>query len=324
MKDILIDTDGGVDDALAIALALVSPELNIVGITTVAGNIPLDIATRNLFTTMDAVWPATRPPVAQGAAAPLSRPLVIASEVHGADGLGNITTLRRPDVSLKYPNPDMTLSDLSAVEMILREVEKHGQDLTIVTIGPLTNIAQAILANPEVMRRVGRIVIMGGAFRSYGNITPAAEFNIYVDPEAAAIVTDLEAPKLFVPLDVTEQVRMMRSDVDSRYAANPTPLMEFVRDVSSFYMDFHRENDGIDGCYMHDPTTIAAVIDPSLVTTVPAEVHVECDGKYTAGMTVADLRPERHARYRANAEVCTRIDGGRCMEIFYSSLCSDV
>jgi inosine-uridine nucleoside N-ribohydrolase len=318
MRDILIDTDGGVDDALAITLALVSPELNVTAITTVAGNIPVDIATRNVFTIMDAVSPPTRPPVAQGAAAPLSRPLVTASEVHGADGLGNITTLRRPDVSLKYPSTDISLSEMSAVDMILQEVEKRGKDLTIVTIGPLTNVAQAILANPDVMRRVGQIVIMGGAFRSYGNITPAAEFNIYVDPEAAAIVTDLDVPKVFVPLDVTEQVAMMRSDVESRYAANPTRLMEFVRDVSSFYMDFHKENDGFDGCYMHDPTTVAAVIDPSLVTTVSAEVHVECDGKYTAGMTVADLRPERQGRYSANVEVCTGIDAGRCMAMMYT------
>jgi inosine-uridine nucleoside N-ribohydrolase len=320
MRNVLIDTDGGVDDALAIALALVSPELSVTGITTVAGNIPVDIATRNVFTVLEAVSPDVCPPVAQGAAAPLSRALVTASEVHGADGLGNITTSRRPDVSLKYPSPKVTLSDLAAVDFIIREVREHGKALTIVTIGPLANIAEAIGKDPDTMRQVGEIVIMGGAFRRYGNVSPVAEFKIFVDPEAAAIVAEFDVPKVFVPLDVTEQVKMMRSDIESRSASTPTPLLEFLRDVSSFYMDFHRENDGFDGCYMHDPTTIAAVIDQSLVTRVPAEVHVECRGEYTTGMTVADLRPERQSRYKPNAEVCTDIDSGRCMELFFSRM----
>jgi inosine-uridine nucleoside N-ribohydrolase len=320
MRDILIDTDGGVDDALAVALALVSPELNITAITTVAGNVGVDIATRNVFTILDAVSPAIRPPVAQGADAPLSRPLVTASEVHGADGLGNVTTLRREDGSLKYPPAKITLADVAAVDFIINEVREHDKALTIITIGPLTNVAEAILKSPEAMRQVGQIVIMGGAFRVYGNVSPVAEFNIFVDPEAAAIVAEFDVPKTFVPLDVTQQVKMMRSEIDTCFAVNPKPLIEFVRDVAVFYMDFHRDNDGFDGCYMHDPTTVAAVIDPSLVTTVAAEVHVERDGKHTAGMTVADLRPERQYKYKPNAEVCTNVDSARCMEMFFSRL----
>jgi inosine-uridine nucleoside N-ribohydrolase len=320
MRHILIDTDAGVDDALAIALALASPDLAVEAITTVAGNIGVDLATRNVFTILEAMLPAVRPPVAKGASATLSRPLVTASHVHGDDGLGNITGLRMPDGSLKYQSPEYGLVDMAAPEFIVHEVKKHGGDLTLVTLGPLTNVAEAIRLDPQTMRELREIMIMGGAFRTYGNTSPVAEFNIFVDPEAAAAVVEFDVPKTIVPLDVTEKVILMRSELDRLFAAHPSPVMEFIREVSSFYMDFHRDHDGFDGCYMHDPTTMALAIDPSLAKTTPAEVHVEWKGEHTAGMTVADLRPERQQMYKPNAHVCTDIDSARCVEMFLSRI----
>ncbi|MDO8586069.1 MAG: nucleoside hydrolase [Armatimonadota bacterium] len=320
MKHVLIDTDAGVDDALAILLALSSRELAIEGIATVAGNIDVEHATANVLTILDAVFPPIRPSVARGAERPLNRPLVTAAHVHGEDGLGNITTLRRPDGSPKYPSSRHGLVSLGAAEFIIDEVRKHGPGLTLITLGPLTNVAEAIRLNPETMRRVGEIIIMGGAFRTYGNTSPVAEFNIFVDPDAAARIVEFDVPKTVVPLDVTEQVILTRTELECRYASNPSPILDFTRDVSSFYMDFHRDNDGFDGCYMHDPTTVAFAIDRSVLMTVPAEVHVECKGEYTAGMTVADLRPERAGRYRTNTEVAVGVDAGRVIDLFFSRL----
>ncbi|MDO8631106.1 MAG: nucleoside hydrolase, partial [Phycisphaerales bacterium] len=298
-------------------LALSSPDLAVEGITTVAGNIGVEQATTNVLTILDALFPPIRPPVAQGAEQPLSRPLVTAAHVHGEDGLGNITTMRRPDGSLKYPAPRHGLAGIPAAQFIIDEARKHDRELALVTLGPLTNVAEAIRLDPEAMGRLGEIIIMGGAFRTYGNTSPVAEFNIFVDPDAAAEVVEFDVPKTIVPLDVTEQVILTRAELEARCASNPSPVLEFARDVSSFYMDFHRDNDGFDGCYMHDPTTVAFAMDRSLLTTVAAEAHVERLGEYTAGMTVGDLRPEN---YRPNAEVAVGVDAGRVLEAFFSVL----
>lgn len=318
MRRVLIDTDAGVDDVLALALALTSPDLQIEAITTVAGNTDVEAATRNIFTILNAVSPAVWPQVAQGAANPLKRPLLTASHVHGSDGLGNITTMRLPDGELKYPEPEVRIEQLSAEELIVEKALEHTSDLTVITLGPLTNIAKAIRLDPAAMIRIGEIIIMGGAFRTQGNTSPVAEFNIFVDPEAAAEVVEFDVPKTIVPLDVTEQVKLMRTDFDARRAVGMTPLLEFIRDVSDFYMTFHIDNDGFDGCFMHDPTTIALAIDPSLVSTVPAEVHVECKGQYTAGMTVADLSPSRTGK--PNANVALSVDMERILDVFFSTI----
>ncbi|MDO8683327.1 MAG: nucleoside hydrolase [Armatimonadota bacterium] len=320
MKHILIDTDAGVDDALAIIFALASPELAVEGITTVGGNIPVEPATRNVFTILDTLFPAVYPLVAEGAAAPLGRELETAAHVHGADGLGNISELRLADGSPKYPRTMHDLMDMTAADFIIEEAYRHGRNLTIIALGPLTNIAEAIRTSPTAMKGVGEIIIMGGAFRVYGNTSPVAEFNMYVDPEAAETVIGFDVPKTIVPLDVTEQVILLRSELEARFAANPSPVLEFARDVSGFYMDFHAHSDGFDGCYMHDPTTIALAINPSLARTVPAEVHVERQGEFTRGMTVADLRPERANRYHPNAQVCVEIDAKACLDLFFSKI----
>ena len=317
MKRVLIDTDVGVDDALALALVLASDDLEIVGITTVGGNVALEECTANVFTILEALSPRVVPPVARGAASPLSRQLTTAAHVHGEDGLGNITRLPR------YPTPEVSLAPQSASDFIVDQAGELGRDLTIITLGPLTNVATAIRNNSEAMRGVGEILIMGGAFRVYGNTSPVSEFNVFVDPEAAAEVAEFDVPKTFVPLDVTEQVKLMRSDLEARFVANPSRRMAFVRDVSAFYMDFHAENDGFDGCYMHDPTTVALAIDPSLGRTVPAEVHVEASGQHTSGMTVADLRPDKLARYAPNSRVCVEIDAARCLELFFALVATE-
>jgi purine nucleosidase len=320
LRHVLIDTDAGVDDALAIALALASPELAVERITTVSGNVSVGPSTRNVLMILETLFPASRVPVAQGAAAPLAKPLETASHVHGTDGLGNITDMRLPDGSPKYPNPSGKVVDMPASRFIIDQVRRLGGDLTIVTLGPLTNIAIAINEAPDVMKHVGEIIIMGGAFGTSGNTSPVAEFNIFVDPDAANAVVEFDVPKTIVPLDVTEQVILLRSELETRFSASPSQLIEFLRDVSSFYMDFHRKNDGFDGCHMHDPTTVALAIDPTLAKTVPAEVHVECNDDYKRGKTVADLDPERLSKYRPNAKVCVEIDARRTLDLFFSNV----
>src|ERR1700675_2715636 len=189
---ILIDTDPGIDDALAILLALGSPEVSVEAITTVAGNVEVDLATANVFRVLDVArpWdvarPVRRPPVARGAAAPLAGPLLTAPHVHGEDGLGNLGGLREPDGRLRYPEPSRILEMLDGADLILETSDRFAGRLVVVALGPLTNVALALRRNRGRLARAARIVVMGGAVAVPGNVTAAAEFNMHVDPEAAA------------------------------------------------------------------------------------------------------------------------------------------
>jgi inosine-uridine nucleoside N-ribohydrolase len=310
-KPIILDTDTGVDDALAIALALRSPELEVLALTAVSGNVHVDLCAPNALRVIDVVAPARRPPVYKGEANPLIQPLFTAPEVHGNDGLGGVTRLRLPDGSLKYPPSTVGLAPEPAPQAVLELIGTHPDALTLVAVGPLTNVARAILLNPERMRRLKEIVIMGGAFRVPGNTTPVAEFNIYVDPHAAQLVLDLGVPITIVPLDVTEQCILRADDLEEM-----TGLFPFVADVSTHYMRFHEEHDGFAGSYMHDPLAIAATFDLTLIETRPARVNVETVGEHTLGMTVADLRDRPLRREPPNAHVAVAVDAPRFLRLF--------
>jgi inosine-uridine nucleoside N-ribohydrolase len=317
---IILDTDTGVDDALAIALALRSPELEVAALTAVSGNVHVDLCADNALRVLDIVEAATpgglrRPPVFKGEAEPMARPLLTAPEVHGADGLGGITRLPHPAGGPKYPSPRARLAPDAAPRAILDLIAQYPDELTLVAVGPLTNVARAALLHPRRMRRLRQIVVMGGAFRVYGNTTHVAEFNIYVDPHAAQVVLDLGVPLTLVPLDVTEQCILRPEHLDGAPAAPPS-LMPFVADVSQFYIRYHEEHDGFAGSYLHDPLTVAVAADPTLIETRAVRVHVETAGEHTLGMTIADLRERPHWTGKPNAHVAVTVDSQRFVERF--------
>lgn len=275
-RKIIIDTDPGQDDAVAILLALASPELEVLGITCVAGNVPLALTQVNARKVCELAGRADIP-VFAGCDAPLRRKLVTAEYVHGKSGLDGI----------ELPAPTMPLQPVHAVDFII-ETLRHAPagTVTLCPIGPLTNIATAFDRAPDIIPRVAEIVLMGGAYFEVGNVTPAAEFNIYVDPEAAAIVFASGAPITVMPLDVTHQALTSRAWVEAMRATGPVGAA--VASWTDFFERYDREKYGAEGAPLHDPCTIAWLIAPQLFAGRRINVEIETDGRLTLGMTVAD------------------------------------
>lgn len=311
-RPVAIDTDPGIDDALALMLALRSPELRVELITTVAGNVPVQVATANARRMLAVLAPPAWPVVAQGAARPLRRPPYTATAFHGDDGLGGMTALRHADGTLYYPVPEQPAARRQAVQRLLRLVQHHGRDLTLIALGPLTNVARAIQLSPTTMQQLGRLVIMGGAIRVPGNVSPVAEFNIFVDPHAADVVFRAGLPITLVPLDVTRQVCLTR-DVLQRASRGASPgLLQTTRHL--MHQPLHSQDQGM---AMHDPLAVAVSIDPSLVTLTSLPVHVETRGLHTIGMTVADRRPPASwSNAMPRLEVALAVDAARVLELF--------
>jgi len=309
-KPILIDCDAGVDDALALILAFRSPELSVKAITTVAGNVEVRKCTRNVYRILDLLQVKERPEVAEGARRPLKAPLLVASEVHGTDGLGGVSA-KLPSVGKIKPG--------EAVETILQFCRRYGKRLTIVAVGPLTNLALALKADRQVLLGAGRIVSMGGAFHVPGNTGPVAEFNYYVDPDAAHAVLTSGVPVTVVPLDVTHQVVVMRSEMEYRARRRASNVAQTVLDFTRDYMLYHRETQGFNGGYLHDPLAVGVAIDPTLVRTRKAHVDVEAAGMYTRGMTVADFRKPA-PRSECTVDVAVKVDRDRFLRLFHGRL----
>jgi purine nucleosidase len=301
-RRVILDVDTGVDDALAIMLAVRSPELEVLGITTVSGNVPVARCTANTLLTLE-VLDTPNVPVVSGAAAPLAREAFTAAEVHGSDGLGN--------VAARYPTP-LRQATQGAVGFLLEMIRRFPGELTLVATGPLTNVAMAIQQDREAMRGVHGITVMGGAIRVPGNVGPMTEFNFAVDPEAAAIVLGAGLPIRLVPLDVTEQVVLSREAVEEGRGIGK--LQAFIRDMTAATMAFHREHEGFDGMFLHDPLAVGVVADPSLVRAQPMAVAVERRGELTSGMAVADLR--RRSRATPTASVCVEVEAARFLHNF--------
>ena len=311
-RPVVIDTDPGIDDALALMLAFRSPELRVELITTVAGNVPVPMATANARRVLAllalSVWPA----VAQGRGRPLRRPLYTATAFHSHDGLGGVTHLRHPDGSPCYPVPEQPAVHRQAVQRLLQVVQRYGRDLTVIALGPLTNIAHAIHLAPGLMQQLGRLVIMGGAIGVSGNVSPVAEFNIFVDPHAADVVFRAGLPITLVPLDVTTQVRLTRDFLQDAGQGSATPLMSAVHDLTQ--QTLHSQGEGM---AMHDPLAVAVAIDPSLVTCTALPVCTETRGAHTIGMTVADRRPSVYWRSdMPRLEVALEVDTPRVLKFF--------
>ncbi len=276
---IVLDLDTGVDDALALILALRSPELDVQAVTTVAGNTTVEKATRNTLLVLDLLDAREGLPVAQGAAAPLTRQLETAAKVHGADGLGNVSAL--------YPASRRNTAPLPAEELLLEMLRKHPGELTLIATGPMTNLALALEREPATFRQLKEIIQMGGAVAVPGNTGPHAEFNLWVDPEAAARVFASGVPLRLVPLDVTEQLVLSRARVRELAQQRDSAVFQFVRECTVLYFDFHQQRVGVNGGYLHDPAAVTAAIHPEWFRWRRARLRVET-GEPDRGRAYAD------------------------------------
>jgi inosine-uridine nucleoside N-ribohydrolase len=232
-RHVIIDTDPGVDDALALILALQSPELCVDAITTVSGNVHVELATRNTLTVLGLFPPERRPPVARGADRPLVRALDTAAPVHGDDGLGGVSRLHTAAGQPCYPAVSAAHVLRGAVACVLDLIRRSPGELTLVALGPLTNLAQAWRRDAHTFLQLAEVVIMGGAVTVPGNVTPVAEFNIYVDPEAAQVVFASGLPITLIGLDVTERVRLTSEIIDQSVRPAGSPLSQFVMDCTA-------------------------------------------------------------------------------------------
>jgi len=318
---VIVDTDPGIDDALAILLALQSPELEIAAVTTVSGNVPVDTATRNVFTVFSLLPSASPPPVAKGASKPRQKEPLFATHVHGHDGLGGLDCYRNGAGNPRYAPPLVTLSDRDSVDEIVHQLAVTPVPITIIALGPLTNVAAAIEKDKERMATAKRIVLMGGAIGVPGNVTPVAEFNIYVDPHAAGIVFNSGIPITVVGLDVTSQVKLTRNTITLEVASHQTAVSQFLSDCTEGLLTFAEERTGEPSLFLHDPLAVGVVIDPSFVTKKAMHIEIETNGEITEGMTVADRRQIKPNWKRApNAEVCVNVDASRFLSFFLERL----
>ncbi len=277
-RKIIIDTDPGQDDAVAILLALACPdELEVLGLTCVAGNVPLDLTSKNARIVCELAG-RTDIKVFAGCDRPLGRDLVTAEHVHGKTGLDG------PNL----PDPTMPLSEGHAVDFIIESLREHPPGMiTLCPLGPLTNIATALQKAPDIAKRVARIVLMGGGYFEGGNITPTAEFNIYVDPQAADIVFKSGIPIVVMPLDVTHKALVTKPRNDAFRALN-TPVGIAVAQMTDFFERFDKEKYGSSGAPLHDPCVTAYLLKPELFTGRHINVEIETQSELTMGMTVAD------------------------------------
>ncbi len=277
VRKIIIDTDPGQDDAVAILLALASDELDVLGLSIVAGNVGLHHTTRNAAMICEL---AQRPdlPIFAGCAAPLARPLVTAEHVHGKTGLDGVA----------LPEPQMPLQDRHAVDFIIETLRAEPVGtITLCALGPLSNLASAFQRAPDIAARVAQIVLMGGAYSAGGNVTPCAEFNIFVDPEAAATVLACGAPIVMMPLDLTHQALTSKARV-AAFRDLGTAAGHAVASWTSFFDRYDARKYGQDGAPLHDPCVIAYLLQPELFSGRDINVMVETQSPLTLGMTVAD------------------------------------
>ncbi|MGH7412803.1 MAG: nucleoside hydrolase [Candidatus Rokuibacteriota bacterium] len=320
-RHLLIDSDPGIDDALAILLALRTADARVEAVTTVAGNVPVDRATANARRILAVAAPEPALPLARGAEAPRKRALVTAGHVHGHDGLGNLERFVEPDGRPRYPEPDHALEMRSGHEVILDAVDRWGSELTIVALGPLTNLALALERDPRRLGRAGRIVVMGGAIGVPGNVTPAAEFNFYVDPEAAAAVLEAGLDVELIPLDVTRRVVLAQAALTERLRRCSDRVARFILDFTLHGFAFGDEREG-GGIVLHDPLAMAVALDPSLVTFEPLCVEIECEGKLTRGLSLADRREiPSHRKRTPTCRVAVDVDAERVLHMVLERLC---
>lgn len=309
-RPIIMDVDVGIDDALAIMLAIHSPELDLRAITTVSGNVHVDKTSINALKVLEAMNTHSIP-VAKGMAQPLLRELVHAEDFHGKDGLGDSN----------LPTPKLQLDKRNAVDLLIEETSANPKQITVVATGPLTNIATALLREPHFADHCKELIIMGGAYGvtpfGYGNMNPVAEFNIYVDPEAASVVFKSGVLITAVGLDVTQDPKSALSkelyeEISRSNSASSRLTARICRQLIGQYGFLH----------LHDPMAVAVAADPTLFTTKEYHVDIETASSLTRGQTVADRRdwlPESY-KQKPNARICTSVDAERFLRMFIRRL----
>jgi len=276
-KRIIIDTDPGIDDSLAILLALASPEIQLEGLTIVHGNSSTEQGVTNALSVLELAR-ASHIPVAKGCELPLVQPSLLAPETHGNTGLGYV----------KLPEPGSKLIVQHGCDFLIEQIMSNPGKITLVAIGPLTNVALALRKEPRIVEAVKDVYIMGGAIRHEGNTTPLAEFNTFVDPHAAYIVYHSGMPITLTPLDVTYQCILLAEDV-AQLQKIESPIPDFIADATRFYMEFHEKYQDIQGCVINDPLTLALTFAPDLCDYDEYFVDVDISGGVSTGKTFADF-----------------------------------
>jgi purine nucleosidase len=310
---LILDVDTGIDDALAILYACAWPEVELVAVNCTSGNVEARQVARNTLGVLELAG-RSDVAVALGREVPLSRPLQTAPETHGPQGIGYAA----------MADPGRALSDRHAADILIAAATARPGELTLVTLGPLTNLAVALLREPTLPRLLRRLVMMAGSYRSAGNTAPTTEWNVAVDPEAMQVVLAgwgayPEQPRpLALGLDVTEQAKLTPTHLQRLHATAGSPiddpLLIFVDDALRFYMEFHSRYDGFYGAFIHDALAVATALDPSFVRAEPVAVEVELEGRLTTGETVADWR--RTWGRPPNLDVAVEADIGRFFDLF--------
>ena len=301
----VIDCDPGVDDAFAILLAAASPAIDLLAITTVAGNHTIDRMTLNARR-ICSIAGIRDVPIAEGCDRPLVREQITAPQIHGTTALGGVEFEGEPDVPIDPRN---------AVDLIV-ETFMAREDATLIAIGPLTNVAMALRREPRLARRIRRISLMGGAW-GLGNFSPAAEFNILADPEAARIVFESGVPITMCGLELTRQA-VATPDVIDRVAALGTPVGEMCAAMLRFYAEATRRRRRSFGPALHDPCSVAWLIDPSLIVTEPMHVEIETHSEFSYGRTVVDV--DGVTSEPANVDVAVALDASRFWDLLIGAL----
>lgn len=325
-RKVILDVDTGTDDALGILLALNSPELELVGITTVSGNLEVEGVTRNTLQVLE-LTNSENIPVAKGMSNPLSpdkkeREIIIVKGkkvkggeyFHGKDGLGNS----------KLPSPKTSPVDGHAVDFLIDNVRSNPHEVTLITTAPLTNLAKAIMKDPEIVELVDEHIMMGGAYGltpyGYGNVTPVSEFNAWADPIAANKVFSSKLSTIAIGLDVTQDPAVALTEDCLDYFTQETELHAFISSLISFFLKRGRE-----ATYPHDPIAISAAIDRGIFEIEDFLVKIETKGTVARGQTVVEKRPEAFVTMRGevktpNARICRGIDGEKFMNLFLNRL----
>ena len=301
-KRIILDTDPGIDDSLAILLALASPEISLEGLSVVHGNSSTQQGTINALSVLE-LAKASHIPVYQGCDLPLVQPSLLAPETHGEQGIGYAK------LSAPLGQPKVQKGS----DYLIEKIMSSPGEITLVAIGPLTNIALAIRQEPCIVENVKEVFIMGGAIRHEGNTTPLAEFNTYVDPHAAHIVYHSGMPITLTPLDVTYQCVFLKDDLN-RLLKIDSPITKFVADATRFYMEFHDEYQSIEGCVINDPMTLALTFMPEICDYQELYVDVDLSGGVSMGNTFADFY--KMTKKPANMKVALGVRPRDFMELF--------
>jgi purine nucleosidase len=299
---VLLDTDPGIDDAMAILLAMASPEVELRAVTVTGGNCSLEQGVRNGLSVLSLAQ-AEHVPLAAGVQLPLIRPPFTAPETHGDTGLGYA---RLPE------SPAAAVSE-HGVDLLIREIMARPGEVTLVAVAPLTNVAIALRKEPRIAQAVREVIIMGGALRADGNTTPLAEFNVYVDPHAAHMVFHSGMPITLIPWDITKEVQLTQNDVD-RLLQIPAPIPRFIAEATRFYIEFHKEYFGFAACSINDPAALALAFMPDLARTRPIYIDVEINSETTIGKTVGDFLGMRGKA--PNIKLVEEFDNERFISLF--------